>query len=92
MAVVTLAPEDVRAIAVQVAAELAPVLVQTVEPDAAPDAWLDSSTAAKHLGISRHALHRLTSAREIPFSQDRPGGRCYFQRSALNEWRVRNSA
>jgi len=53
----------------------------------AEDAWLDSTAAAVHLGISRHALHRLTSERRLPFAQDQPGSRCYFKRSDLDQWR-----
>jgi excisionase family DNA binding protein len=51
------------------------------------DEWLDSTRAASYLGLSRHALHRLTAARAIPFSQDGPGARCWFRRSELDGWR-----
>lgn len=37
--------------------------------------------------ISKHALHRLTAERRIPFSQEQSGARCYFQRSDLDTWR-----
>jgi len=50
--------------------------------------WVDSKAAAAHLGISIHALHRLTAERSIPFSQLAPGGRCYFKRSELDRWRT----
>lgn len=56
-------------------------------PALAADGWLSSRDAAEHLGISIHALHRLTAERSIPFSQDSPGARCYFRRSALDAWR-----
>lgn len=60
---------------------------------ASPDGrgWLDSTAAAAHLGISRHALHRLTAERRIPMTQERPGARCYFKRSDLDEWRSKAS-
>jgi hypothetical protein len=51
--------------------------------------WLGTRQAAAHLGISVHALHRLTGSRAIPFHQDRPGARCWFLRSELDEWRMR---
>ncbi len=51
------------------------------------DGWLNTTQAAAHLGISRHALHRLTAERRVPFSQTQPGGRCYFRRADLDEWR-----
>ena len=68
----------------ELAQRLAPYLGA---PKAPEDRWLDSKAAAEHLGISLHALHRRTSARTIPFSQERPGGRCYFRRSDLDAWR-----
>lgn len=52
------------------------------------DGWLDSTAAAAYLGISRHALHRLTSDRRLPCSQDAPGGKLFFRRSALDDWRL----
>lgn len=52
-----------------------------------PDRWLTSRDAADYLGLSLAALHRLTSARAIPFSQDAPGARCWFRRRDLGQWR-----
>ena len=72
----------------RLAEQLAPRLAERLavgEP--APDGWLDARAAAAHLGISRHALHRLSAERRLPCSQDRPGGRLYFKRSALDRWR-----
>jgi hypothetical protein len=41
--------------------------------------------AADYLGLpSVNALHRLSAERRIPASQDREGGKLYFQRSALD--------
>lgn len=48
--------------------------------------WLDSAQAAAYLGRSTTALHKLTAARSIPFSQDRPGAKCFFKRSDLDAW------
>lgn len=66
---------------------LAPRLQRLAEPSADAAGWLDTSAAAAYLGISKHALHRLTSERRIPFSQDTPGARCYFRRADLDAWR-----
>ncbi len=74
----------------QLARLLAPRLQRLAEPSAG-DGWLDTKDAAEYLGISRHALRRLTAERRVPFSQDQPGARCYFSRQALDQWRE-NSA
>lgn len=55
------------------------------------DRWMPAGEAAAYLGLSRHALHRLTAARTIPCSQDGPGARCYFRRSDLDHWRAERS-
>ena len=52
-----------------------------------PDRWLDTRAAAEYLGTSPNALHKLTAARAIEFEQDAPGGKCWFQRSALDAYR-----
>jgi hypothetical protein len=49
--------------------------------------WLDAQEAAGHLGLTVHALHKLTAAREIPFEQDAPGCKLWFERSELDRWR-----
>jgi hypothetical protein len=53
---------------------------------AAPDRWMEAAEAARHIGRSVAALHKLTAARRIPFSQDGPGAKCYFRRSDLDRW------
>ena len=74
---------------------LADALAQRLGPrfsDAQPaDRWLNSAEAAAYLSLSVTALHKLTSARAVPFSQDCPGGKCWFQRSALDAWRKARS-
>lgn len=70
----------------ELAERLTPYLPAPTEP--ARDGWMDSTAAAEYLGISRHALHRLTAERAIPYHQDRPGARCYFRRSELDAWRT----
>jgi excisionase family DNA binding protein len=76
-----LAAEDLR----ELAERLAPYL--PTPPPPTPDRWLTTREAAEHLGLSVHALHRLTAERSIPFEQDGPGARCYFQRQDLDAWR-----
>ena len=51
-----------------------------------------STQAAAHIGRSRNALYKLTAARAIPFEQDCPGGKLYFKRSQLDDWRERGGA
>jgi helix-turn-helix protein len=69
-------------------ADLADRLAPFLRPMATThDGWLDTMAAAAHLGISIHALHRLTAERAIPFSQASPGAKCYFRRSDLDAWR-----
>jgi len=71
---------------------LAPRLQRRLDV-AAPvaDGWLDTAAAANYLGVSRHALHRLTAERRVPFVQDAPGARCYFRRADLDDWRRNGS-
>ena len=74
----------------ELAARLAPRLAGRLGPaDAQPsgDRWLDARAAAAYLGVSIHALHRLSAERRIPASQERPGARLYFRRDELDRWR-----
>jgi excisionase family DNA binding protein len=52
---------------------------------------MDSKQAAAYLGISPSSLWKLTAARDIPFEQDKPGGKCWFKRSELDAWRAGTS-
>jgi excisionase family DNA binding protein len=76
-----LGPEELA----ELAERLRPYL--PAQDGAAEDGWLDTKAAAAYLGISTHALHRLTAERRVPFAQDRPGARCYFRPSDLDAWR-----
>jgi excisionase family DNA binding protein len=51
------------------------------------DRWMTTAEAADYLGMPLASLHKLTAGRELPFSQEGPGARCYFKRSALDAWR-----
>lgn len=55
------------------------------------DQWMTTAEAAAYLGQTVNALHKLTSAREIPFSQTQKGARCWFRRSDLDAWRAQSS-
>ena len=74
-------PEVEARLAMRLARHLALPMAQAV------DAWIDSTTAADYLGLTKAALHRLTSSRSIPFEQDCQGGKCWFKRSELDDWR-----
>jgi len=62
------------------------VTVRIAKLPVEPDRWMESAEAARHIGRSISALHKLTAARRIPFSQDGPGAKCYFRRSDLDRW------
>jgi excisionase family DNA binding protein len=70
------------------AERLAPILARRLEP-AKPSAggWLRTKDAAAYLGVTVHALHRMTASRSVPFTQDGPGCRCWFRRDELDAWR-----
>jgi Helix-turn-helix domain len=69
------------------AERLAPRVAALLREDADADQWLDSGQAADYLGMTRNALHKLTSARLVPFEQDGPGCKLHFRRSELDRWR-----
>lgn len=71
-------------LAAELAAVLGPHLQQQEQP---ADRWMDSRKAADYLGLTVAALHRYTAARTIPFSQDTSGGKCWFNRAELDDWR-----
>jgi excisionase family DNA binding protein len=48
---------------------------------------MTSREAATYLALTLAALHRLTAARAVPFEQDAPGGKCWFNRADLDAWR-----
>lgn len=69
----------------RLAAEVA-VKVAALIPDD-PDPWLSSAEAADHLAMTVNALHKLTAADAIRYSQNSHGGKLYFRRSWLNDYR-----
>lgn len=67
---------------------LAALLAPRLRTEPSPDGWLDARAAAEHLGLpSVDQLHKLTAARVLPFSQERPGAKCYFRRADLDAYR-----
>jgi hypothetical protein len=76
------------------AAEFAAALsLQRQQPEqATATGWMGSREAAAYLGLTLAALHRLTAARVVPFEQDTPGGKCWFHRGDLDDWRRRGGA
>jgi excisionase family DNA binding protein len=76
----------------RLAARVAELLRDDLRKDAArPERWLDTTQAAEHLGISRHALRHLIARRAVPFTQEREGARIYFRASELDEWRAQHA-
>lgn len=69
---------------IEVIAQRAAALVPSSTTE---DRWMDAREAAAYLAIPVSTIHKLTSARAIPCSQDTPGGKLYFKRSALDAWR-----
>lgn len=78
----------------RLAEQLAPRLRGRLAPERAEreDGWIGTAEAARYLGMTTQALYKLTSARQVPFTQDTPGGRCWFRRSELDRWRVLRAA
>jgi excisionase family DNA binding protein len=78
-------PEDLRDLAERLAPYLPAPTTTTGD-----DSWLTTAQAADYLGTTPNALHKLTASRSVPFTQDAPGGRCYFRRFDLDDWRQHN--
>jgi excisionase family DNA binding protein len=77
----TLSDAQLDAIAERIAAKLAPRAAQD-------DEWLDSSEAARYLGVHRDTLRRLVAQGRVNCEQDAPGCKLYFRRSDLDRWRA----
>ena len=84
--VLTLDDDALIRLADLVGERIAPLATSTP----AADGWLDAKGAAAYLGFeSVHPLHKLTAAREVAFSQDSTGGKCWFRRSDLDAYRLK---
>lgn len=71
----------------QLAGLVADKLAERFPQQPAETGWLDTPAAAAYLGISTTALHKLTAARELAFSQSGPNARCFFRRRDLDAFR-----
>jgi excisionase family DNA binding protein len=69
------------------AADLADALRPHLQYEQPAAGWMTSREAATYLALTLAALHRLTAARAVPFEQDAPGGKCWFNRADLDAWR-----
>ena len=72
------------------AARLAPRLLGHLSATVASDGdgWMDSRQAAHYLGVTMPALYRLSAARRLPSVQACNGGKLWFRRAQLDEWRT----
>jgi excisionase family DNA binding protein len=52
------------------------------------DRWLDTRSAAAHLGVNRDTLRKLAAAGVIASEQEGPGCKRFFRRSDLDAWRA----
>jgi hypothetical protein len=72
-----------------VAAELCPLSNNATSGQTTVVGWLDAKAAARYLGFDGvNPLHKLTSQREISFSQDTPGGKMWFRQADLDNYRL----
>lgn len=75
---------DLDAVAHRIAELVTVSLRDALQGEASP--WLDVGTAAGHLGCSEERLRKLVQRRAVPFHQERPGARIFFNRSELDQW------
>jgi excisionase family DNA binding protein len=72
----------------RIAAAVADLVIERLRDPSTPDEWMTTQDASVYLGITTNALHKLTAARQIPFSQENPGGKLFFRREDLDAWRA----
>jgi excisionase family DNA binding protein len=65
----------------RIAAEVA---VRLAAPASSP--WLDVNGAAEYLACSPERIRKLIARREIPYHQEGPGSRVFFNKGELDEW------
>jgi excisionase family DNA binding protein len=75
---------DVGALAERVAELVAHRLERQIVDARSP--WFDVEGAADHLSCSTERLRKLVQRRQVPFHQERAGGRIFFNRNELDEW------
>ena len=49
--------------------------------------WLDTEQAANYLGVHPVTLRKLAANGRVPFEQDKPGAKLWFEASRLDSWR-----
>lgn len=72
---------DVGPLIERIAAE---VVARMALPESSP--WMDVNSAAEYLACSPQRIRKLVARRELPYHQERPGGRVFFHRGELDEW------
>lgn len=80
-----LAALDDPELAARVAERLEPHLSAPATGD--QDRWMGTAEAARYLGLTVNAVHRLMSDGRLPRHQEVAGGKCWFKRSELDSWR-----
>jgi len=85
--------QDLERLAVRLVDRVGPRLLELLGPGLATpeDGWMPTAEAARYLGLTTNALHKLTAARAVPFEQDGRGGKMWFKRSELDSWRRNGS-
>ena len=54
-------------------------------------AWMSAETVARYLDCPVERVRKLVGGRAIPFVQEAPGCRVFFERKAIDDW-MRQSA
>lgn len=85
MASISLEPDDLERLADLVAERIWARF--EIVPEGPTDGWMTSADAAAYLGLTRAALDKLCASRVVPFEQDKPGGKRWFKRADLDDWR-----
>ena len=80
-----LAP-DLLAALEQLIDERVAAALAAARADAAGPRWLSVPTAAQYLDVSTERIRKLVARREIPYSQEGPGCRVFFDRRDLDDW------
>lgn len=83
MAALAFTPDELR----ELARELAPLLAAALSEGKGEAGWMDAKAAAEYAGTTVAALHKATAAREIRFTQEKAGGKCWFRREWIDQWR-----
>lgn len=84
MASLALSDDELR----RLAEELAPLLAAAVAArESAPDGWVDAREAARYAGCSLASLHKAMASRAVEFRQDTRGGKAWFRRAWIDQWR-----